>query len=200
MRLAVVRIRGGMSHDRHLCGDRSDLLPAVRNGERHLGEVRVRVRELACRQTHVGLAVGILALHNIRSRRSGLAAERVVASRVQGGAVGGFVARHRVRLAVVRIRGVVTHDRHLCRDLVHRHIHSQRFGIAGGVLLVARGGEDELVLAGIRHVGREGLGISIVGKAIRHRSRTGQSQCGIFIRENHICNVFAIVDGLLCST
>ena len=79
-----------------------DLLITVGDAERDRCEVRVRVRELIFRKTHVGLSVGIAVLDHVRTRRGSRAAEReVVFNVIQRAACRRGVAGHAVHAAVV---------------------------------------------------------------------------------------------------
>ena len=94
-----------MARHRHRSVDPVDLLVAVHHIEGHVGEVRVRVGELAFGKTHVGLA-------GIRPGRLRRAAEREVSGGVERSVDGHVVAAHAVNLSVIIHRVVMARDGH----------------------------------------------------------------------------------------
>ena len=98
VRDSVVGVRCRVTGNRHHhIVNRRDGLIAVRHGEGHPHEVRVRVMEHRVHETHVGLAVHIRTFHHVRAGGRAVAAEpEVVLHIVQRGIRRGRVARHGV--------------------------------------------------------------------------------------------------------
>ena len=135
---AVVGNLAVVADDRHRHIDRIDRLVAVRDGERHLIEVLVVVREVGLDKAH-GRRAGI------RTRRRGVAGVREVVHRVQRRRLAAdldrrhVVARHRVGLTVVVNRAAVADDGHRHVDRVNRQhpIHRRYIIILCHILLAS---------------------------------------------------------------
>ena len=108
---AVIIHRVAVLRDRHRHVNRQNRQVAVGDVEGHFREVRVRVGELTCGETHVGRA-GILACrrnHATHQRRAGSGREGEVAVHIVEGVVRrGGIARHRVESTVVIRRVNIT--------------------------------------------------------------------------------------------
>ena len=163
--------------------DRLNLLVTIRHHEIHLSEVRVEVHEGFGRQTHAGLAVGIIVLHHILAGRGSFHAfgKAEVVDRIKVATdIVNRVARHCVRLTVVVNSAGITMQRnrnllqrvHLHKAVLHREGHYLEVGVRARVLEETRH-EVHVRGTGVRTGGRavgSGTGeLDILGIVTRRR-------------------------------